>query len=37
MKISALADSKAVTVDEDDKKNGNPSSRHHPLEGLHLY
>lgn len=34
--LNPLADSKAVTVDEDDKKNGNPSSRHHPLEGTNM-
>jgi hypothetical protein len=37
LKISALVDSKAVTADEDDKKNGNPSSTHHPIEGSCMY
>ncbi|GAU16052.1 hypothetical protein TSUD_339230 [Trifolium subterraneum] len=35
--LNPLVDSKAVTADEDDKKNGNPSSRHLPIEGLFMY
>ncbi|MCI40454.1 drug resistance transporter-like ABC domain protein, partial [Trifolium medium] len=30
--LNPLVDSKAVTADEDDKKNENPSSRYHPAE-----
>ncbi|WJX84784.1 ABC transporter G member 39 [Trifolium repens] len=32
--LNPLVDSKAVTADEDDKKNGNPSSTHHPIEAM---
>ncbi|KAK2364345.1 pleiotropic drug resistance protein [Trifolium repens] len=34
--LNPLVDSKAVTADEDDKKNGNPSSTHHPIEGTNI-
>ncbi|KAL5060202.1 hypothetical protein RYX36_031806 [Vicia faba] len=34
--LNPFGDSKAVTADEDEKKNESSSSRHHPLEGTNM-